>query len=275
MIDMNQVLAKVMGSTFDQSEQATQQPTERAPQLSRQRIWPVPVENSHATTAGPQQTGGGLLGQLGALGVGAAAGGLAGSLLGSKKIREVAGTVLQVGAVAAVGGLAYNAYRNYKQGKPIVPQSITDLLSPGSHGSNDKNAASAEIGNWIPDHQHSGETAALILQAMVAAATVDGQLDKVEYSRIQQHLRTKGFTGEEQLVVSQIIMHPPTIDELAAAAATPEQKIEVYTAARLTIDDDSVGEREWLDKLAIALRIEPGLKAHIDAIGTGQRAVAA
>jgi len=52
-------------------------------------------------------------------------------------MREVASTALQVGAVAAIGGLAYKAYQSYQQGRPVVPQGVRDVLrsnfsAPGS-----------------------------------------------------------------------------------------------------------------------------------------------
>ncbi len=169
MIDLNQVLAKVMGgaTTLTQSEAMPVPVTHTDRQGSRQRIWPPSTQPVHGNSGNS-----GLLNQLGALGVGAAAGGLAGSLLGSKKMREVAGTVLQVGAVAAVGGLAYKAFQNYRQGKPVVPQGITDMLSANTPAGNAQPDAAAD--RWIPDSNHTGETAMLLLQAMVAAAALTG-----------------------------------------------------------------------------------------------------
>jgi len=270
MIDMNQVLSKVMGAGVGQGEPAA------APgpgQPSRQRIFPPP--SNQTRPAGGPSTGSSLLGQLGALGVGAAAGGLAASLLGSKKMREMAGTVLQVGAVAAIGGLAYKAYQNYRQGRPIVPQAITDLLPghrrPPGPAAEPHSAPEA----WIPPRESSGEAATLILQTMIAAAAADGELDKAEYGRIRERLLASGFNGEEQLVLSQLIMRPCSIEQLAASATTLEQRVEMYTAARLTVDDDTPAEREWLAQLATALQIEPRLKAHLDAIQAKQPAVPA
>ncbi|NJL07594.1 MAG: tellurite resistance TerB family protein [Methylacidiphilales bacterium] len=51
------------------------------------------------------------------LGSGALAGGLAGLLLNSKHVRKHAGTALQVGAAAVLGGLAYKAYQDYRAGR--------------------------------------------------------------------------------------------------------------------------------------------------------------
>ncbi len=44
-------------------------------------------------------------------------------------MRKVASSAVKIGAVAAIGGLAYNAYQNYQQGKAVVPQSVTNMLA--------------------------------------------------------------------------------------------------------------------------------------------------
>ena len=56
---------------------------------------------------------------------GGLAGGVAGSALMSKKGRKTAAKLIKLGGVAAVGGLAWNAYRNYPERQ-----------APGSAGRN-------------------------------------------------------------------------------------------------------------------------------------------
>lgn len=270
MIDMNQLLSKVMGAD---TGQVGPQATLGSGQLSNRRIFPV--SPGHNQSTGGPSAGSGLLDQLGALGVGAAAGGLAGSLLSSKKMRRMAGTVLQVGAVAAIGGLAYKAYQNYRQGRPVVPQTVADLLPSHARPSVPAAEPHSALEAWIPPRESSGETATLILQSMIAAAAADGELDKAEYGRIRERLLASGLDGEEQLVLSQLIMRPCSIEQLAASANTLEQRVEMYTAARLTVDDDTPVEREWLAQLATALQIEPQLKAHLDAVQAVQPAAVA
>jgi uncharacterized membrane protein YebE (DUF533 family) len=176
-------------------------------------------------------------------------------LLGNNRMREVASGAVQIGAVAAIGGLAYKAYQNYQQGKPIVPQVIANMLAGGPTQSQDHiMAQQPAIGSWIP-------------LAMIAAATADDNLDVSEYERTREQLRASDLNSKEQLFVSQLIMRPSTIEQLAAEANTPELAAEVYAAARLAIDPDSQAERDWMDRLAAALALDPGLRAHLDAIG--------
>lgn len=259
MIDMNRLLTHVIGGSQIQGGAGQQ---ERGSERALQSL----------AREAPHPNGGLGIGYAGALGTGALAGGLAGLLFGSKQMREVAGTAVQIGAVAAVGGLAYKAFQNYRQGKPVVPQSLADMLG-GSAPPGRVEGPSRD--DATPLEFRSPEAARLLLRTMVAAAAADGHLDRMEYDRIRQQLLSSGLNEEEQFFLSQLIVRPSSIPELAAAATTPELRIEVYTAARLAVDRDSSVEREWLDQLASALDLDPRLKAHLDAIGTEQHMRAA
>ena len=59
----------------------------------------------------------------GGLAIGAAAGGLLGLLVGTDAGRKVGGTALELGALAALGGLAYKAYQNW-QGQAAAPEAV-------------------------------------------------------------------------------------------------------------------------------------------------------
>ncbi|MBX9774592.1 MAG: tellurite resistance TerB family protein [Xanthobacteraceae bacterium] len=231
---------------------------------------------SPSTYSATQQPG--WLGHAGALGLGAAAGGIAGVMFGSKRLRDLAGTALQVGAVAAIGGIAYKAYQNYREGRPVVPQNVSDFLAARpwqqSH-QGDANGQPNALAAFIPPPDQSDKVALLMLKAMVAAAAVDGRLDPAEHEQIRRHIAASDFAAEEQRTLELVISHPSSIEELASAATTPALCAEVYTAARLAIEPDSPAEREWLDKLAKALAIDPRLRAHLDAVGTVQQSAAA
>ncbi len=87
--------------------------------------------------------------------------------------------------------------------------------------------------------------------------------------------RSLNLNAEEQLFLTHLIMRPSTIEELAAEATTPELGAEVYAAARLAIDPDAAAERDFLDRLAAALKLDSGLRAHLDAIGGSTQSHAA
>jgi uncharacterized membrane protein YebE (DUF533 family) len=273
MIDMNRLLTQVMGGDAAPQDERQAVRGRLAPHLAAHAALARTGEKRWPSAAQLQERANGLLGSAGTLGAGALAGGLTGLLFSNKRMREVAGTAMQVGAATAIGAIAFKAYQNYRQGRPVLPQSISDFLTGAVPSA--ASAPAGEIAAWIPSPDRSADVEKLLLRAMVAAAASDGHLDKTEYSRIREHLRVAGLSEEEQFFLGQLMLRPCSIDELAAAASTPELRTEVYVAARLAIEPDSSAESEWLENLAAALDIQRALKAHLDAIGGDAQAQAA
>ncbi len=58
---------------------------------------------------------------------------------------------------------------------------------------------------------------------------------------------------------------PVDIDAIVNAAKTEEERVEVYTASRLTIEPESRAERGYLDLLAGRLGLPDALVDHIEA----------
>ncbi len=208
-----------------------------------------------------------LSNNAGALGTGALAGGLAGTLLTSKHARKLAGSALQVGTVALLGGLAYKAYSNYRDGKPIIPQNMRDAiggLSPQQAG-----AAQPALGGFLspPTVVHEENNATLLLRAMIASAMADGRLDEAERSRLIERVEASGLPGEERHFLEFLIARPDTPEQLAAAANSPEEAAQVYLAAFIAIDADTSSEAAWLDDLANKLGLDPLLRRNIEAAG--------
>ena len=57
---------------------------------------------------------------------------------------------------------------------------------------------------------------------------------------------------------------PADVEELAALVNDPEKAAQVYAAARIAIDPDTIQEREFLHQLAEALDLDPSARAQID-----------
>ena len=53
--------------------------------------------------------------------------------------------------------------------------------------------------------------------------------------------------------------------EVASAATTPEIGAEMYIASLILVDEEAFGERAYLDELAKQLKLDPGLKAELEA----------
>ena len=190
------------------------------------------------------------------LGSGAALGGLGALVLGTGTGRSLAGSAIKLGGLALIGGLAYKAYQNYQQGQPLLtggqPQQRQALLA-------------APEGSGFEPAAVSNDHATLLIRAMIAAAAADGRIDAQEQKKILGGLQQAGLAGAAQQFLAREIETPATVDDLAAAVASKEEAVQVYTAARVTVDPDAEGEHEFLVALAERLGIDDDLAAHIDA----------
>lgn len=182
-------------------------------------------------------------------------GGLGAVVLGTRTGRSVAASAAKLGALALIGGLAFKAYQNYAQGRPLVSGNDDGRLlsEPAPQGSGFEPAAI------------SNETATLYIRAMISAAASDGRIDASEQQRVLGSLQQAGIEDAAQTFLKQELQKPATIDDLAEGVRTPAEAVQVYTAARLAIDPDTHEENEFLAGLAERLGIDAKLVAHIDA----------
>ena len=189
-------------------------------------------------------------------GGGALAGGLAAILLGTKTGREFGGEALKLGGMAAVGALAYKAYRDWQAGKeaPAVPPaqpSVPMLPAPSGTPFN----PSSESGQQ--------KLARHLLRAMIAAAKSDGHVDAEEQARIFAEMDKLPLAADDKAFVMDELRAKLDIDAVAGAAETPEEAAEIYTASLLAIDIDNAAERGYLAMLAARLRLDDALVAHL------------
>ena len=218
---------------------------------------------------------GGLLGQAsevlqkhsGGFGGGAAAGTLAGLLLGTGAGRQIAGTAARLGGLAAIGGLAYVALRNYQQGKPVVQGTIDDVSSLLGMGKAPEGFA--EAGGTIED------TAEILLRAMVAAAYADGEMSPDERAMIVGQLDSMGLGQAEKSFLDGVLAAPVSIKILAASCTTDEMKAQAYIAAHLGMNVDTAAEAKFLQDFAEALGLEASLVAHLDQAAAEAKAATA
>lgn len=189
-----------------------------------------------------------------------AAGALVAVLLGTDTGRKVTGSALKIGGLAAIGGLAYKAYQNYKAGNapeatPAAPDAEPQLLPPPATDA------------FNPSQAPQGETefALTLVRAMIAAAKADGHIDDDERSKISDKLGRAGIGPEAEQFLMEELNSPLNLDALVASAQTEAQKVELYTASRLAIDPDTRAERGYLDLLAGRLQLPDALVDHVEA----------
>ncbi len=186
------------------------------------------------------------------LGTGAALGGLGALILGTSTGRSVAMGAAKIGALALISGLAYKAYQNYQEGKPLIEGDDSDMSTPPS-------------GSGFEAEKISNDQAALYIKAMIAAAAADGRIDTAEHERIMGSMKQTDLDSQAEEFLAQQLNNPASIDDLASASGSKEEAVQIYTAARISINPDTGGESAFLAQLAQKLKIEPDLASHIDA----------
>ena len=194
------------------------------------------------------------------LGAGAALGGLGALILGTGAGRALAGSAVRLGGLALIGGLAYKAYQNYQQGLPP----LTGAKAPTQQG-----LVAAPSGSGFEPDAVTHESAVLYIRAMIAAAAADGRIDAKEQRKILGGLQQAGMNEDAQQFLSSEINNPATVEDLAAAVSSPQDAVQVYTAARIAVDVDNDEEHEFLAELAEALGIDEKLAAQVDDAARG------
>ena len=100
---------------------------------------------------------------------------------------------------------------------------------------------------------------------MIAATQADGVVDREEQGKILGRLDQGGMSAQDRATVSASLATPVDTGELVKAAVTPEIAAQIYTASVMAISIDKPAERTYLDRLAVALKLDPGVKANIEA----------
>lgn len=191
---------------------------------------------------------------------------IAGVLLGTKTGRQVAGNALALGGLAAIAGLGYQAYKNYRDGNQpqpapqSAPQAEPQFLPPPS-----------DSGFSTAPTAASNDFTLSLVRAMIAAARADGHIDDSERQRILGKVQEAGVGSEAEAFFQRELANPVDLDAIVASAKTEEQRVQVYTASRLAIEPDSRAERGYLDLLAGRLGLADALVDHIEATVAGAK----
>ncbi|MFZ1103343.1 MAG: DUF533 domain-containing protein [Hyphomicrobiaceae bacterium] len=199
---------------------------------------------------------------------GAALGGLGALVLGTRAGRSLAATAITLGGLTLVGGLAYKAYQNYQQGKPPLSAETETKATPQS-------LIPAPEGTGFEAGAVTHDAARRYIRAMIAAAAADGHIDQEEQRRILGGLKQAGLDAAAAQFLAAEITRPATVAELTTGLSSPEEALQVYTAARIAVDPDSAEEHAFLSALAEALGIDDALAAQVDAAARGAASGAA
>ena len=227
---------------------------------------------------------------------------LAGMFTSRRKTgRAIPGGLARLGGLALIGTLAYKAYQNRQAGKPLLdmgglagasggqgqeeragsPAALPGEARAGGPTAGQEARAPArepdqgnvvqtfhaldlpESSGFHPTEQ-SEDDILLFLRAMVAAASADGHIDQAERSLIVRGLSEAGIDPAATRWLEREMESPADVEELAAPVSTPEKAAQVYAAARIAIDPDTVQEREFLRQLAESLDLDQATKTQVD-----------
>ncbi len=115
----------------------------------------------------------------------------------------------------------------------------------------------------LPDSEAELHSQA-ILRALVAAAKADGHVDERERELIEGEFSKLSTDQTLQSWLHAELNKPLDPAEVARAATTPEMAAEMYIASVMLVDQEHFMERAYLDELARALKLDPGLKAELE-----------
>ncbi len=204
---------------------------------------------------------------------GGIAGGLASSMLTSKAGRKMGGKVLKVGGIAAVGALAYTAFKRYNNKEEGAVEQ-----APVQPMTEEQFAATPTDTAFLPDQNDAPANEALgliLVRAMIAAARADGRLDAQESQSIFQKIQALGLDSESQNMLVQEMGQAVDVDAIVNSASSPEIAAEIYIASLLAIDVDNAAETSYLAMLAARLQLPQQLVTELESQVQAQKAFAA
>lgn len=199
----------------------------------------VAEEKLNIPESGPERDA-----MLSGMGKGALAAGALALMLGTRGGRKVTGGAIKLGSLAALGGLAYSAYRkwqNNQQGEGVVSSS-----SPSN-----------------PADDTSDEHSRLVLSAMIAAAKADGHVDEQERNSLQAFIDQIGESDALSVFVQQELTKPLDPAELASRVDNQETATEIYLASLLIVDRSNFMASTYLNELAKALGLPQDLQENL------------
>ena len=205
------------------------------------------------------------------VGTGALAAGAIALLFGSKGTRKFARKAAKLGGTAAIGGLAYKAYTDWQAqqsggggASPVSAMAGTTSQTFSGKLDLDQFAQSGTPISNLADAEATARSESII-QAMISAARADGHVDDEEMALITRQIESFELERDVTSFLLSELNKPVSVEAIAALADTPETAAELYIASALVVDIESAAERRYLDELAVAMNMDAGLVAYLEA----------
>ena len=98
----------------------------------------------------------------------------------------------------------------------------------------------------------------ILLKAMISAAKADGDISKAETSFIDS------FDNVSAAALQEIMDMPANPKAVAALADSPQAAAEIYAVSCRVANGLNPKERDYLDKLAMNMKLDPETAARIE-----------
>jgi uncharacterized membrane protein YebE (DUF533 family) len=174
-----------------------------------------------------------------------------------------AGRLVKVGGLAALGMMAFNAYKEH-QSRPGAGTGTGAVAGVGAPATAAPMAGAADT----PSEAHQQA----LMVAMIAAAKADGHVDEHERAQIEQVIRGDGSGGAESAEVAAWfnaeLKRPLDAAAVAQPAANdPDLASKLYLISAIVVGGHdgnvSPSEHTWLQALEKQLRLPEGLAASL------------
>ncbi len=163
------------------------------------------------------------------LGTAATAGALA-LVLGNRSKRKFA-------ALGGLGALGFLAYKVQQSG--TMPKNLQDVVNL--------------INNKAPANRSD-----VLLQAMVSAAQADGEISD------EETIMLDSLDGVDAADVRAVLSGDADPSSIAALATDEQTKLEIYAVSCRIANGLNPRERDYLDHLAMEMRLDPEVAARIE-----------
>lgn len=208
---------------------------------------------------------------------GGAVGGALGSAMMSKKGKKMGKGALKLGALAAVGGVAWKAYQAYsqknmqqaqsnvQQSPQAAPQSQYIPSQPTQSFTYSPASLKQQQFEQVLEDESKDTGQMLLLRAMIAAANADGHIDEEERERIYQQVDQLELSTADKAGLFDELRNPMDLSQLVSTVPNAETAVEVYAASVLAIDEHAPASQTYLSRLATSLLIPKELVQSIHA----------
>ena len=116
-----------------------------------------------------------------------------------------------------------------------------------------------------PSAVPSPREAVLLVQAMVAAANSDGEIDEQELRSIHERIAEAELSTEERTFLDQQLAAPPTLEQVLSQVKDPRFGVQIYAVSLAAIEVDTDAERRYLEGLRSGLGLPPEVVQHLHA----------